>query len=294
MDPSRAIGHDVQIGGRRHMSRSLQRLLTLATASLMAIAAEPVFVPVQAGAEDDAGGLAKINHVVVIYEENHSFDNLYGAWDGVNGRANVHPAQTIQIGQGGVPYSCLLQNDVNLASPHLPATCTDTTTGMSFSSAFSNQPFSIEAYIPASAQTCPLPGVSFAGGSSLPNPNNLPGGCTRDIVHKFYQEQYQLNNGQQNRYVTGSDAIGMTMGYYDSSSLPIYQYLHSPAHPHYAIADDFFQGAFGGSFLNHQWLIAANSPVDVGPNIAGLHAVLDANGMTNTYPLYTKTTAAAH
>jgi len=51
------------------MSRSLKRLLTLATASLMAIAAEPVFVPVQAGTEDDAGGLAKINHVVVIYEE---------------------------------------------------------------------------------------------------------------------------------------------------------------------------------------------------------------------------------
>src|SRR5712692_1484296 len=61
-------------------------------------------------------------------------------------------------------------------------------------------------------------------------------------------------------YVAGSDAIGMTMGYYDTSSLPIYQYLHSPAHPHYAIADDFFQGAFGGSFLNHQWLIAAATP----------------------------------
>ena len=274
------------------MSRSLRRLLTLATASLMAIAAEPVFVPVQAGTEDDAGGLAKINHVVVIYEENHSFDNLYGAWEGVNGRANADPAQTIQIGQGGVPYSCLLQNDVNLASPQLPATCTDTTTGMSFSSAFSNQPFSIEAYIPASAQTCPLPGVSFAGGSSLPNPNNLPGGCTRDIVHKFYQEQYQLNNGQQNRYVTGSDAIGMTMGYYDTSSLPIYQYLHSPAHPHYAIADDFFQGAFGGSFLNHQWLIAAATPTY--PNASSTqHSILDANGMPTSYKLYTATTAVA-
>jgi len=163
---------------------------------------------------------------------------------------------------------------------------------MSFSSAFSNQPFSIEAYIPASAQTCPLPGVSFAGGSSLPNPNNLPGGCTRDIVHKFYQEQYQLNNGQQNRYVTGSDAIGMTMGYYDSSSLPIYQYLHSPAHPHYAIADDFFQGAFGGSFLNHQWLIAAATPTY--PNASSTqHSILDANGMPTSYKLYTATTAVA-
>src|SRR6266851_1885578 len=143
MDPSRAIGHDVQIGGRRHMSRSLQRLLTLATASLMAIAAEPVFVPVQAGAEDDAGGLAKINHVVVIYEENHSFDNLYGAWEGVNGRAKADPAHTIQVGRGGAPYACLLQDDVNLMSPPLLAICTDTTTGASFSSGFTNQLFGI-------------------------------------------------------------------------------------------------------------------------------------------------------
>ena len=29
--------------------------------------------------------LGKVNHIVVIYEENHSFDNLYGGWEGVNG-----------------------------------------------------------------------------------------------------------------------------------------------------------------------------------------------------------------
>ena len=88
------------------------------------------------------------------------------------------------------------------------------------------------------------------------------GGCTRDIVHRFYHEQYQLDGGKQDRYVTGSDAMGLTMGMYDTKALPIYQYLHSPGHPNYAIEDNFFQSAFGGSFLNHQWLIAAASPVD--------------------------------
>ena len=87
-----------------------------------------------------------------------------------------------------------------------------------------------------------------------------PGGCTRDLVHRFYQEQYQLDGGKQDRYVTGSDAIGLTMGYYDTTALPIYQYLHAEGHPDYAIADNFFQAAFGGSFLNHQWLIAAAAP----------------------------------
>jgi phospholipase C len=80
-------------------------------------------------------------------------------------------------------------------------------------------------------------------------------------VHRFYQEQYQLNDGRQNRYVTGSDAVGLAMGVYDTRALPIYAYLHQAGHPHYAVADNFFQAAFGGSFLNHQWLIAASNPV---------------------------------
>jgi phospholipase C len=38
---------------------------------------------------------------VVIYEENHSFDNLYGGWEGVNGLANADAAHTVQINQAG-------------------------------------------------------------------------------------------------------------------------------------------------------------------------------------------------
>ena len=101
----------------------------------------------------------------------------------------------------------------------------------------------------------------------------------------------QLNNGAQNRYTTGSDAAGLTLGYYDTTQLPIYKYLHGDGAPHYAIADDFFQGAFGGSFLNHQWLIAAATPA--WPGIpASQHSIVDTNGFPNAgYPLYTPTTA---
>jgi len=270
------------------MNRSLRHLVAVTTAALTAMCAGPAL----ADTGDSASAFGKINHIVVIYEENHSFDNLYGGWEGVNGRVTADPSHTLQIGQGGVPYACLLQNDVNLASPQLAATCSDMTTAKQFSSAFTNQPFGIEANIPASARTCPQPGASFSAGSSLPSPSNLPGGCTRDIVHRFYQEQFQLNNGAQNRYVTGSDAVGLTMGYYDTTSLPIYAYLHSPAHPHYAIADDFFQAAFGGSFLNHQWLIAAATPTYPG-GPTSQHSVLDSNGMPNNYPLYAATTSVA-
>ena len=265
------------------MSRSLRRAVALALGSLTVMAAGPAV-----GAADPSAArqnqLASIKHIVVIYEENHSFDNLYGGWEGVDGRANATAANTMQVGQNGVAYQCLKQNDVNLASPPLTATCSNTTTGTVFDSAFTNQPFNIGAYIPATALTCPQPGVFFPHGS-LPNAANLPGGCTEDIVHRFYQEQYQLNGGHQNRYVTGSDAIGLTMGYYDTRSLPIYQYLHSAGAPDYAIADDFFQAAFGGSFLNHQWLIAAATPTWPGMP-AAQHSIVDANGMPTSYPLY--------
>ena len=127
--------------------------------------------------------------------------------------------------------------------------------------------------------------------NGVPNGSGLPGGCTRDLVHRYYQEQYQLNDGRQNRYVTGSDAVGLTMGTYDTRGLPIYDYLHRRGHPRYAIADNFFQAAFGGSFLNHQWLVAAATPTWPGAlNDGGaddLHSVVDANGMPTSYPLYT-------
>ena len=39
------------------------------------------------------GRLSAIDHIVVIYEENHSFDNLFGSWPGVNG-LNKKPGNT--------------------------------------------------------------------------------------------------------------------------------------------------------------------------------------------------------
>src|SRR3989440_6768467 len=130
------------------MTRSLRRALTITIGSLTVIAAGPAIVVAQAAS--DQQGLSGINHIVVIYEENHSFDNLYGGWEGVNGRANATAGQMAQVRQNGVAYQCLLQNDVNLASPPQPADCVDGT----ITSHFPNQPFSIEAYIPATAHTC--------------------------------------------------------------------------------------------------------------------------------------------
>jgi phospholipase C len=243
------------------------------------------------GGGDGRGHGSGAGHIVVIYEENHSFDNLYGGWEGVNGLDQADPAHTVQVGQSGTPLACLPQNDVNLTSPPLSPVCTDTTTGKA--SHFLNAPFRIDDYLTPGDTTCPAPGVFAANG--VPKGSGLPGGCTRDLVHRFYNEQYQLNGGAQNRYPTASDADGLTQGYYDTRNLPIYRYLHEPGHPPYAIADNFFQAAFGGSFLNHQWLVAAATPIDSGAVQDGgaddLHSVVDTNGMPVKTDLYTPTGA---
>jgi acid phosphatase len=247
-----------------------------------------------------AASLHDFHQIIVIYQENHSFDNLYGLWGKIGGKpvdglptADVqHTTQVLQDNR--TPYACLLQNDVNLTSPPLTPTCVDMTAAP-FESAFKNRPFNIDDYIMATDTTCPAPGVFAPNG--VKNGEGLPGGCTRDLVHRFYNEQYQINEGKQNRYVTGSDAAGLAMGYYDTAKLPIYKYLHSAGAPRYVIADRFFQAAFGGSFLNHQWLIAAATPVFAGALNDGsaddLHSVVDENAMPTSTPLYTSPLGAS-
>ncbi|WP_280954765.1 alkaline phosphatase family protein [Paludibacterium denitrificans] len=79
--------------------------------------------------------------------------------------------------------------------------------------------------------------------------------ATRDLVHRFYQNREQINGGKNDRFAALSDAGGLAMGYYDGSSLPMWQLAVQ-----YTLADHFFMGAFGGSFLNHMWLVCACTP----------------------------------
>ncbi|HEX6653325.1 MAG TPA: acid phosphatase [Thermoleophilaceae bacterium] len=205
------------------------------------------------------GALAKrppfkhIDHFVVIYLENHSFDNLYGGFAGANGLSNADPAHTLQVDFSGHALKCLEQNDPQLTSPPLPADACSVANGDPFNSHFGNAPFSIDTYVP-------------------------PDKKTRDLVHRYYQNQVQIDGGRNDKFAIASDAKGLSMGVYDTANLPLAQYAQR-----YTLADNFFQGAFGGSFLNHQWLIAARTPEFANAPKDGstcdIHSVLDANGM---------------
>jgi acid phosphatase len=75
------------------------------------------------------------------------------------------------------------------------------------------------------------------------------------------------------KFVAWSDAAGLVMSYYDATNLP-----EGKLAQQYTICDNFFHAAFGGSFLNHQFLIAAAAPT--WPNApASVVAQLDASGI---------------
>jgi len=254
---------------------------------------------VSASSHPAADRFDRVRHIVVIYQENHSFDNLWGRWPGVEGLNGDLPSQ---VAQDGRPLQCLPQNDVNLTSPPLAPTCTATLAdGKQVASHFPAGPFAIDDSIPPTAATCfPItPATPNGPGAGDPAGAGTAGGCTRDLWHKYYQEQYQLHGGKLDRYVTGSDAIGLALGVYGTEGLPIYRYFQGIGAPRHVIADHFFQAAFGGSFLNHQWLVAARTPEWVGADRSGsqdgcstgparcdLHSVVDANGMPAAGPLY--------
>jgi acid phosphatase len=75
---------------------------------------------------------------------------------------------------------------------------------------------------------------------------------TRDLVHRFYVNQMQINGGKNDKFAAYSDAGGLSMGYLDGSHMKLWQLARQ-----YTLADNFFMGAFGGSYLNHQYLVCA-------------------------------------
>lgn len=187
-------------------------------------------------------GVERIEHIIVVYAENRSFDNLYGLFPGANGIANATPAQYTQVDNDGKPFTTL------------PPVWKGKDPDPAFPRDLPNRPFRIDA-----------------------PPVNLPlSAPTSDLVHKFYQNQDQINGGRNDRFVAVSDSGALVMGYYDGSKLPMWRWAQE-----YTLADNFFMGAFGDSFLNHQWLICACTPIDRNAP-AELRAQLDERGKLKT------------
>jgi phospholipase C len=171
-----------------------------------------------------AATLSDVETIVVIYAENRSFDNLYGFFPGANGLANLKPADYQQVDRDGSVLKEL---------PPIWGGITKT--------------------VPQE-KTAYLPNAPFA--IDDPNGLNVPFEVTtKDLWHKFYQNQMQIDGGKNDRFAAWADAGGLVMGHYAHAKLPL-----EAVAKEFVLADNFFMGAFGGSFLNHFWLVCACTP----------------------------------
>src|SRR5262249_11526545 len=84
------------------LGERLMRKLMLATTALVT-AAVCAFAASSADAAQPKGptGVAKIGHIVVIFAENHSFDEEFGSFPGANGLKGLKPGQYVQRDRDG-------------------------------------------------------------------------------------------------------------------------------------------------------------------------------------------------
>jgi len=166
-------------------------------------------------------GLERIGHVIVLFLENRSFDHLYGTFPGADG-VDQAGLSAIQVTRDGRPYISLPPVIRTLGAPP--------TIDVRFKLGIPNGPFREDQYV----------GL-----------NEMTG----DPVHRFNQEQEQIDGGRMDKFVAISDVGGLPMGYFDGSSLNLFQLARE-----YTLADHFFHAAYGGAFLNHMWLVCACTP----------------------------------
>jgi acid phosphatase len=182
--------------------------------------------------------LDRIGHIIVLFLENRSFDHLYGLFPGAEGIQDSGFA-SIQVSAEGRQFATL------------PAVINNLTRLGQIDSRFApglpNGPFRADRYVSLEERIS-------------------------DPVHRFYQEQAQIDGGKMDRFVALSDTGALPMGYFDGSALPLFRLARE-----YTLADRFFHAAFGGALLNHFWLICACTPrYDEAPE--NLVAKLDVNG----------------
>jgi acid phosphatase len=153
--------------------------------------------------------ITSIKTVVVIYAENRSFDNLYGNFPGANGLQNVTATSATQVDRNGTPLATLPQVWNGLTQTGVTPAVTQ-------------------------AMTANLPNSPFA--IDDPKGFNTPiTATTRDLYHRFYENQMQINGGKNDKFAAWADSGGLVMGHYtlNADKLPLWKIAQQ-----YTLADN--------------------------------------------------------
>ena len=178
-----------------------------------------------------------VKTIVVIFAEKRSFNNLFAGFPGLQSPlSTVPPERFTQRDRDGRVLTSLPKIWGGLVKEE---------------QVVNHQNFKI-----AEDEIQDLPNAPFALETPIGDP--LPQGVvTRDLVHAFYQNQMQINGGKNDGFVAWGDSGALVMGHYGDNNVNLR--LWNLARE-FTLCDNFFMGAFGGSFLNHQYLVACQPP----------------------------------
>ncbi len=178
-----------------------------------------------------ASELEKISHIVVLYLENRSFDNLFGDFPGANGLAKAQSTDAARPPGHALLFSAACRRPIRRRGQ--PGSAARHHDGQSAERALRNRP-----HQPRGNHRCRDPGP---------------------YVMLFYTNRAQITAGPMIASRCFPTPMGLQWGI--TAPLPWSQTNLWKAARRGVLFDNFFQGAFGGSFLNHIWLVCACAPV---------------------------------
>ncbi|MGD0688430.1 MAG: alkaline phosphatase family protein [Candidatus Bathyarchaeia archaeon] len=174
---------------------------------------------------------SKIQHIIFIIQENHSFDNYFGTYPGANGfpLGITIPVDPNQTNLGGVqPFHLNVTQPVLIVGDELPP-------GVSDPSQLGDE----------------------GNGSMAPFPFDNES-INGDLNHAWRVAHVDYDGGKMDGFVAGEGST-LTMGYYDRSDIPYYwDYADN-----YVLDDNFFSSQMGPSFTNHLYIVSGtNGPTN--------------------------------
>ncbi|HMD78800.1 MAG TPA: alkaline phosphatase family protein [Nitrososphaerales archaeon] len=171
----------------------------------------------------------KIQHVIFIVQENHSFDNYFGTYPGVNGFPSGLAIPANPLNSNSKMYAPYLLSDaqpINLTGDELPPGVSD--------------PIQLDVNL------------------SQYLPHHMSGESAGPLTNAWAAAHLAYGNGKMNGFISAQGGNPETMGYYDRSDIPYYWDYAD----HFVLADNFFSSMLGPTFPNHLYIASgAAGPV---------------------------------
>lgn len=221
--------------------------------------------PTPVVATPSSGTATPIKHVIVVIGENHSFDNVFGAYMPVNGQTINNLLSKGIVTTSGTPGINFTKAAQQQASDTTTYSINPTQTG-----AFATLPQPNTTY--ANYQPLNAPDARYS--ATLPNgPYQLTntqasytGLHVGDPVHRFFQMWQQYDQGKMDLFTWVATMVGigpqnspmvtpattyqggLSMGFYNMAlgDAPKFRFMAD----HYAISDNYHQAIMGGTGAN--------------------------------------------